>query len=275
MRSVRTFRKQVPGGPAGPAGPAGYPAWEAAGLRWLAEASGAGGAAVVEVLDVGPAHLELRHLDPAPPTAAHARALGRGLAVTHAAGAPAFGSGPPGWVGDGWLGPTSEPHPLALGSWSSWGAFLAEARIAPLLRAGRDRGVLDGGHVRVLEELATTAASGVLDTDDPPARLHGDLWSGNVVWTATGAVLIDPAAHGGHREADLAMLALFGCPHLGEVLAGYEEVAPLREGWRDRVGLHQVHPLLLHAVLFGGSYADRAVAAARSVRGLPGIGGAG
>jgi fructosamine-3-kinase len=95
-----------------------------------------------------------------------------------------------------------------------------------------------------------------------PARLHGDLWAGNVVWTPEGAVLIDPAAHGGHREADLAMLALFGCPDLGRVLAGYDEVAPLVEGWRDRVALHQVHPLLLHAVLFGGAYAGQAVRAA-------------
>lgn len=259
MGRMRTFRKQVP------AGPDGYPAWEAAGLRWLAEASAAGGAAVVEVLEVGPTHLDLRHLDPAPPTAAHARALGRGLAATHAAGAPSFGSGPPGWTGDGWLGPTSEPLPLALGSWSSWGTFLAEARLAPLLRTGRDRGVLNTRQVAALEDVAATAASGALDTEDPPARLHGDLWSGNVVWTATGAVLIDPVAHGGHRESDLAMLALFGCPHLADVLAGYEEVAPLADGWRDRVGLHQVHPLLLHAVLFGGSYAERAVAAARSV----------
>ncbi|WP_377645571.1 fructosamine kinase family protein [Oryzobacter terrae] len=258
MSRVRAFRKQVP------AGAARYPAWEAAGLRWLADASAAGGADVVEVLEVGPSHLDLRRLDPSPATSGHARALGRGLARTHAAGAPAYGSGPPGWVGHGWLGPTSEPLPLVLGSWTSWGPFLAEARILPLVREGRDRGVLDVGEVAALERLASVAASGALDTGDPPARLHGDLWSGNVVWTASGAVLVDPAAHGGHREADLAMLALFGCPHLDDVVAGYEEVGPLADGWRERVGLHQVHPLLLHAVLFGGSYASRAVAAARA-----------
>jgi fructosamine-3-kinase len=76
-------------------------------------------------------------------------------------------------------------------------------------------------------------------------------------------VLIDPAAHGGHREADLAMLALFGCPHLERVVGAYAEAQPLAEGWRERVALHQVHPLLLHAVLFGGSYAAQAVRAAR------------
>src|SRR6478752_4834379 len=56
-------------------------------------------------------------------------------------------------------------------------------------------------------------AAGTFDSAEPASRLHGDLWSGNVLWTAREAVLIDPAAHGGHRETDLAMLALFGAPH--------------------------------------------------------------
>lgn len=256
MSKVSVFRKATP------AAPETYAAWEAAGLRWLAEAVPAGGAAVVEVLGVGPAHLDLRHLDPAPPTAAHARALGRGLAVTHRSGAAAFGAGPPGWRGDGWLGPTSAPLPLPLGTWETWGAFLAEGRIVPLVRLGRDGGALDRDDAATLDRFAAAVAAGGLDTGDGPARLHGDLWSGNVVWTAHGAVLIDPAAHGGHPEADLAMLALFGCPGLEEVVAGYEEVASLATGWRERVALHQVHPLLLHAVLFGGGYAHQAVRAA-------------
>jgi fructosamine-3-kinase len=107
----------------------------------------------------------------------------------------------------------------------------------------------------MLRDLAALLRSGALDDDDRPARLHGDLWSGNVLWTPAGATLIDPAAHGGHREQDLAMLALFGCPHLDEVLAGYQEVHPLRRGWQHRVGLHQVYPVGMHAVLFGGGYA--------------------
>lgn len=240
--------------------PVGYTAWEAAGLRWL---EAAGGAPVVRVLEEGPQHLDLALLTPAAPTPEHAEALGRGLAATHAAGATAYGGPPDGWVGDGWLGPLAQPFPLVLGGWPTWGAFHAQARLAPLVRAGRDRGVLDPADVAVLDRLADIVASGALDTDDPPARIHGDLWSGNVVWTASGAVLIDPAAHGGHREADLAMLALFGCPHLQRVVEGYAGAAPLADGWRDRVALHQVHPLLLHAVLFGGSYPAQAVRAAR------------
>ena len=211
----------------------------------------------------GPAPPRRRAARPGPADGEHAEALGRGLAATHAAGATAFGSPPDGWTGDGWLGPLTEPLPLALGAWPSWGAFYAQARIEPLVRAGRDRGVLDPADVTVLDRLADAVATGALDTTDPPARLHGDLWSGNVLWTASGAVLIDPAAHGGHREADLAMLALFGCPHLERLVEGYTGATPLADGWRERVALHQVHPLLLHAVLFGGSYPAQAVRAAR------------
>ncbi len=245
------------------AAPPGYFGWEAAGLRWLADAEGGGGAAVVEVLDEGPHHLDLARLTPAAPTVAAAEGLGRGLAATHAAGATAYGCGPPGWAGDGWLGPLSEPLPLALGAWATWGEFFAQARITALLPLARDRGVLDEADATLLQRLADRVASGAFDTGDGPARLHGDLWSGNVLWTAHEAVLIDPAAHGGSREADLAMLALFGAPHLERVLAAYDEAAPLADGWCDRVLLHQVHPLLLHAVLFGGSYAAQVLRAVR------------
>jgi fructosamine-3-kinase len=77
--------------------------------------------------------------------------------------------------------------------------------------------------------------------------------------------VVDPAAGGGHRESDLAMLALFGCPHLARVLDAYDEAAPLADGWEDRVALHQLHPLLVHACLFGSGYGARAGDAARSL----------
>ncbi len=211
---------------------------------------------------MGPHHLDLARLTPAAPTVAAAERLGHGLAATHAAGATAYGCGPPGWVGDGWLGPLSEPLPLVLGAWDTWGEFYAQARIVALLPLARARGVLDEAEAALLQRVADRVASGAFDTGEAPARLHGDLWSGNVLWTAHEAVLIDPAAHGGSREADLAMLALFGAPHLERVLAAYDEAAPLASGWRDRVLLHQLHPLLLHAVLFGGSYAGQALRAA-------------
>lgn len=102
--------------------------------------------------------------------------------------------------------------------------------------------------------------------DEPPARLHGDLWSGNVVWGHDGAVLVDPAAHGGHRETDLAMLALFGLPHLQRLVDAYDEERPLADGWQDRQPLHQLFPVLVHAAMFGSAYGRRAGELARRLR---------
>jgi fructosamine-3-kinase len=138
-----------------------------------------------------------------------------------------------------------------------WGSFYARLRLAPFARAARDRGSLDAQAARAIDRICDrleAADEALTGPAEPVARLHGDLWSGNVIWTATGAVLIDPAAHGGHRETDLAMLELFGLPHLREVIAAYDEAAPLAPGRDERTGLHQLHPLLVHAVLFGSSY---------------------
>jgi len=234
--------------------PDGFFRCEAAGLAWL---RAAGGARVVEVLGVGADHLDLVRLAPGRPTPDAARAFGRALAVTHDAGAAAFGSPPDGWDGDGFFGPLDAPLPMPAGRHESWGEFLAVRRIRPLAAWLRRARAADEGTLAALDRLCDRLARGDLDDDDAPARLHGDLWSGNVLWTADGATLIDPAAHGGHRETDLAMLALFGLPFLDEALAGYQEVHPLRPGWRGRAGLHQVYPVGVHALLFGGGYAGQ------------------
>ncbi len=234
-----------------PDAPAGFFACEAAGLRWLTVP---GGVPVVDVLDVADDHLDLVRLVPVPPAPDAARDLGRGLAVLHDAGAGAFGAPPDGWTGDGFFGPLDHPLPMRSGRTDSWGRFLAEYRLAPVREALQGAALLDRETSDALEQVERRLASGELDDDDVPARLHGDLWSGNVVWTGAGATLVDPAAHGGHRETDLAMLALFGLPHLDAVLSGYQEVHPLRRGWRDRAGLHQLYPVAVHALLFGGGY---------------------
>ncbi|MFD6176130.1 MULTISPECIES: fructosamine kinase family protein [unclassified Isoptericola] len=250
---VATFRKSRPGAPPG------FFATEAAGLRWLAVP---GGPRVARVLGVGPEHLDLERVRAADPTPDAARDLGRRLAVLHRAGADGFGVLPPG-ADTGWFGPLDDPLPLAAGAWGDWPAFYAHARLRPVVAQGRERGVLDADDAAAVERVC--GRLGVLAgpaAREEPARLHGDLWSGNVLWApgpagAAEAVLVDPAAHGGHREADLAMLALFGAPHLGEVVAGYDAASPLAPGWQDRVALHQLYPLAVHAVLFGGGYVAR------------------
>ncbi len=239
--------------------PPGFFALEAAGLRWLTVE---GGVPCARVVAQDETSLTLERLASASPTHSAAKKFGSRLAVMHGAGAPLFGAGPDGWLGDGYFGPLSEPLPMSLRGHQAWGEFYAEERLRPM--ADMASGWLSDGARLVVDAVADRCMAGDYDDDDRPARLHGDLWSGNVMWTRDGVVLIDPAAHGGHRETDLAMLALFGCPFLEEVLAGYQSVRPLRDGWRNRVGLHQLYPLLAHVALFGGGYNRQTEAAAAS-----------
>ena len=156
----------------------------------------------------------------------------------------------------------STTHPRRTGR-----SFYARARLEPFLRRAVNRGAIGAADRSSVESVIDDIGS-LAGPAEPPARLHGDLWSGNVLWGADGrAWLVDPAAHGGHRETDLAMLALFGAPHLDALLAAYDAERPLAAGWRERVPLHQLHPLLVHAALFGGGYGARAGAAARAALG--------
>ena len=232
---------------------------EAAGLAWLAEA---GATDVVRVLGHDDDWLVLDYLPPATPAAGDARMFGRGLAHLHMAGAPAFGSPPPGGPVDAWIGRA----PMRNVPGDDWPGWYAEHRVLPYLRLAAGTGDLGNGEVALIEA-ACDALPVAAGPAVAPARLHGDLWSGNVCWSGdpVRGWLIDPAAHGGHPETDLAMLALFGCPHLDAVLSGYQEVSPLAAGWRERVGMHQLFPLLVHVVLFGSGFVGQAVSAARSV----------
>ncbi|MEV5961350.1 fructosamine kinase family protein [Kribbella sp. NPDC051952] len=241
-----------------PDAPTGFFEVEAAGLRWLAVP---GGVSVAEPLDVSPGRLSTVKLEIVPPTGAAADEFGRRLAVTHDAGARHYGVPPDGWDGDGYIGTIGLPH--AQEPLKSWGEFYANLRLRPYLRAAYDQSAIDGHQLQVFEHVCTRLEDGAYDDpSDEPSRIHGDLWSGNVVWAWDGVHLIDPAAHGGHRETDLAMLGLFGLPQLERVLRAYDEAYPLADGWRDRVGLHRLHPLLTHVVMFGGSYVPQAIAMA-------------
>jgi fructosamine-3-kinase len=223
---------------------AGEYAAEAAGLAWLAQA---GSLRTPRVFAVDDRYLALEWVQPGVLSAAGVEELGRGLAAMHAAGAPRFGcprEGSPSRFGS--LRLSNEPT-------ADWPCFYAERRLRPLARIAGERGALSPAAVRAVERVCERIDR-MVGPAEPPARLHGDLWSGNVMADAQGRPwLIDPSSYGGHREVDLAMLRLFGAP-AERVFAAYAELTPLADGWQERVDLYQLLPLLVHALLFGGSY---------------------
>ena len=209
---------------------------EAAGLRWLAAA----GARVPEIVEESPGRLVLARVEHGVLTAAGEEDLGRMLATTHRAGAPHVGSLPA--RGRFLVGMCELDSPED--ERDDWNDYYLRHRCLPLARRVGLAAVVDRVRVQAPAE--------------PVARLHGDLWSGNVLADRDGrAWLIDPAAYGGHREVDLAMLDLFGrVPP--RTRAAYQELAPLADGWQDRVALWQLFPLLVHAAVFGGHYVAQA-----------------
>ncbi|MFI5501905.1 fructosamine kinase family protein [Nocardia asteroides] len=253
---AQLFLKTWPGGVSaaptvGPvAAPPGFFAAEAAGLRWLREA---GGVAVPEVYAATDDLVLLEWVEHATPTPAAAERFGRDLARTHQAGAPHFG-GP----ADGYLG--SLPMDNTPGD--DWPTWFRERRILPYLKLAVDAGALDPADATLVESIRIEAPT------EPPARIHGDLWPGNILWgPADTPYLIDPAAHGGHPETDLATLTLFGgAPHCARIFSAYNEIHPLAPDWRSRIPLHNLTLLLVHAILFGRVYRAAVLDAAARYR---------
>ncbi len=223
---------------------------EAFGLQWLSEPQAL---RVPQVLEVGEDYLALEWIEPGRLDAAGAEELGRGLAAIHQAGSPCFGD-PRAQAGEPTrFGSLALPNEAT----DDWPSFFAERRLRPLARLASDQGWLTSAGSAAIERVCELAyeLAGPLE---PPARLHGDLWNGNVMADRQGRpLLIDPAVYGGHREMDLAMLRLFGAPS-ERVFAAYGEVFALAEGWQQRVELWQLPPMLVHGVLFGGGYRDAA-----------------
>ena len=230
---------------------------EAAGLRWLAAAHAVPVPSVLlETADC----LVIDWIDEGRPSREAAIVFGRELAGLHAVGADWFGAPWPGVI-------AGLPLPGDAGPGDSWPEWYATNRVLPYARIASAAGTLSLADIGLIES-ACARVGDVAGPAESPARLHGDCWSGNVLWSGGRGWLIDPAAHGGHRETDLAMLALFGAPYLADILAGYQEVTPLADGWHGRVPLHQLHPLLVHVCLFGAAYREAALTAARAVLAL-------
>ncbi len=228
------------------AAPALFPA-EARGLDWL---RAAGVVRLPRVLGVSgetaeaPPFLALEWLEAAPPHPGFEEALGHALAALHRHGAPTFGLDHQNYIG---------PLPQDNRPCATWEEFLRERRLRPQIDRAAQGGRLPEGLRRALDRLLSALAAR-LGPEEPPARLHGDLWFGNLHRDASGApVRVDPAAYGGHREMDLAMMRLFG-GFSSRVFAAYEEAFPLAPGHAERVDLLQLYPLLVHLNLFGASY---------------------
>jgi fructosamine-3-kinase len=232
---------------------------EARGLRWLADA---GAVPLPGVLGWDARALAVSWLPAEAPRAAAAERFGRDLARMHLAGSARFGAPWRGFIASLPLG-SGAAGGAGGDEGDSWPEWYASERLLPYARRACDAGALAGADVRLIEAVAGRIGE-LAGPAEPPSRIHGDCWSGNLLWSGGRGWLIDPAAHGGHRETDLAMLALFGAPYLDRIMAAYQEIAPLAPGWRARVPLHQLHPLLVHVCLFGTGYRDAALQAARS-----------
>ncbi|RMI35625.1 fructosamine kinase family protein [Nocardia stercoris] len=229
--------------------PDGFFAAEAAGLQWL---SVPGGPAIPELIAVDEQVIAMAWVEHGAPAPSVAEDFGRRLATLHRAPCPDFGGEQPGFIG-------TAPLDNTAGAGLDWLSWYRLRRIEPYLRLSRDRGAITAADAAAVE----AALDRTVVPPEPPARIHGDLHPGNLLWGNGSAWLVDPAAHGGHRETDLATLHLFGGPaHLDRILAGYQEVYPLADGWAERVGVHQLHLALVHTMLFGPGFAGLVRAAA-------------
>jgi len=226
---------------------------EARGLGWLAEAKALRVPAVLAASganDLTP-FLALELIRPAPRAPDFDDRLGRGLAALHRHGAPAFGLDH-----DNYIGRLPQKNTFVV----TWPEFYRVRRLGPQVKAAADAGLAPARLRRDFERLFAQLED-LCGPAEPPARLHGDLWGGNLITDDRGEpCLIDPAVYGGHREIDLAMMKLFG--GFGpRVFDAYKESFPLADGYRERVPLYQLYPLMVHVNLFGGGYLGQVEAA--------------
>lgn len=247
---------------------------EAAGLGWLAEAPGGPPTPRIALLHdplpgdathdpAEPRFLALEWIERGHASPTSDERFGRALAALHATPAEAFGAAPPRAPGDRTADP-AQPNELTIADLRlpaeptpTFAEFWARQRILPLTELAVAAGAFDASDLAAMHRLAERLPA-LVGPAEPPARTHGDLWGGNVLADHAGTVyLIDPLAHGSHREVDLATLRVFGGPS-ERCFAAYDEVLPLADGWQERQPLMQLGIILLHVVLFGGPYVSSA-----------------
>jgi fructosamine-3-kinase len=232
-----------------------FPA-EARGLAWLREAAALRVPEVLAVSDAarsGPSFLVLELIEPGPRNRGFDETLGRGLAALHRFGAPSFGLDHDNFIGS---------LPQKNDARASWPDFYRAERLEAQVARAVDRGLVGGPLLRDFDRLFERLGS-LVGPAEPPSRLHGDLWGGNLHVDERGEpCLIDPAVYGGHREIDLAMMRLFG-GFGSRVFQAYDEAWPLADGHERRVPLYQLYPLLVHVNLFGSGYVGQAARALR------------
>jgi len=172
--------------------------------------------------------------------------LGRQLGRLHQNHRPRFGLEYDNFIGN--LAQTNTPT-------DTWAEFYATHRLEAQWRPLVNRGLIEGRMRTDFRSLLQRIEDRV-GPQEPPSKLHGDLWGGNVISDAQGApIVIDPAVYAGHREVDLAMMRLFG-GFSEHTFIVYQETYPLEPGFKDRIALYQLYPLLVHANLFGPSYLE-------------------
>ena len=170
-------------------------------------------------------------------------ALGIKLAELHLLSSDSFGLDHDNYIGS---------IPQINNKKSDWISFYKSMRLEPLVKKGFDTGHIEMKTLRSFDKLYKELDN--LIPIEPPSLIHGDLWHGNIISDEnTFPVLIDPAVYYGHREIDLAMLLLFG--HISnETMEAYNSIYSLDNHWKKRTDLHQLYPLLVHLIIFGGSY---------------------
>lgn len=221
---------------------------EATGLQWLFDTGTVRVPAVLGVSDEIP-FLALKWVDETrqpghPDLKQGERDFGRQLAAMHKSPLVRFGRADQKTTGS--LGLPNEPC-------SSWSEFYSTQRLLPLSQIASARSTFTAKTITDIERVAHRLDE-FIDHDAPASLLHGDLWAGNRLIDLQGnSWVIDPACHGGHREFDLAMMRLFG-GYLADCFEAYHEAYPLDSGWQERVPLHQLAPLIVHAIKFGSSY---------------------